>query len=138
VAVVDVERRQDADDIVAARHRQQAMLVAQMRHEGAGIGAGLQLDAEHQAQPTHLLEQMIVIRDQLLQCAPQPIAGAAHVGEEFVRADDVQHRLTHSHRQRIAAIGRAVRAEGHAPSRLPRWRGRRRAGSPRRCPWRRS
>ena len=48
----------------------------------------------------------------------------------------VEHRLARRHRQRIAAIGRAVGAERHARAPPSRWRGRRRAGSRRRCPWR--
>ena len=35
------------------------------------------------------------------------------LGEEFVIGDDVEHRLPRRHRERIAAIGRAVGADHH-------------------------
>jgi D-alanyl-D-alanine dipeptidase len=65
------QRRQHAHHIVAGRDRQQA-LGAQIIHEGAAVG--LHLDAEHQPEPAHAFEQMVVVGDHLLERRAQPLA----------------------------------------------------------------
>ena len=112
---LDDQRRKHANDIVAGRDRQQA-LGPQIGDEGAAVG--LHLDAEHQAEPAHAFEQMVVVGDHLLERRAQPLALGADIGEEFVIGDDVEHRLPGGHRQRIAAIGRAVGADDHPARRF--------------------
>ena len=49
---------------------------------------------------------------------------------------DVEHGIADRHGERIAAEGRAMACRRSCRSPPPRWRGTRRAGSRRRCPWR--
>jgi hypothetical protein len=78
-------------------------VVAQIGDEGAAVG--LHLEAEHQAQAAHAFEQMVVVGDHLLERAAEALAHAADVLEELVIGDDVEHRRSGCHGQRVAAIG---------------------------------
>ena len=91
-------------------------LLAQIGDEGAAVG--LHLDAEHQAHAADAFEQMVVVGDHLLERRAQPLAHLADVGQELVVGDDVEHRLARRHRQRVAAVGRAVGADHHAGRRF--------------------
>src|SRR3546814_3876626 len=56
--------------------------------------------------------------DELFQARTQPLAHRLDMIEEAGLEDHVEHRLARRHRQRVAAIGRAVGAEHHALGRL--------------------
>src|SRR3546814_16093257 len=88
MALVDVERRQHADDILAGRDGQQPVLVAQMRDEGAAVR--IELEPEHQPDPAHAVEQLVMVRSQLVERAAQPLAGRLDLVEQssFELADE--------------------------------------------------
>src|SRR3546814_3161158 len=65
MAFLDHQRRQDAHDIVAARHGEQPMLVSQMRDKGTAVR--FQSDTQHQTPAAHTFEQCVMVRDKLLQ-----------------------------------------------------------------------
>src|SRR3546814_3264230 len=75
---LDDQRRQDANDVVAGRYRQQPML-AQMGDEPAAVD--LQLDPQHQAATAHAFKQMIMVWDHLLKRLLQHLAGLARSEE---------------------------------------------------------
>ncbi len=116
MAIVDDERRHDPERVVAARDRQQAVIVAQVLDQRARLR--LELEAEQQAAPAHFLEQLGIVADELLEPADQLGALVAHVGQDVLRVERIEHGLARGDRQRIAAIGRAVGADHHAPRRL--------------------
>src|SRR3546814_3910670 len=96
MALVDVERRQHADDILAGRDGQQPVIVAQMRDEGAAVR--IELEPEHQPDPAHAVEQMVMVRNQLFERAAQPLAGRLDLVEKaFFEQDRKSTRLNSSH-----------------------------------------
>ena len=133
--LLDHQRRQHADDIVARRDRQQPVIVAQMRHERAAVG--LHLDAQHQPLAAHAprtdgrgwgssarapgaaarpfgatcSRNLVVGTTSSTACPPPSPAGCRHRSSRGCRSP--------------------------CPRPPPRSPGRRRAGSRRRCPWRR-
>ena len=91
-------------------------MFAQIGDEGAAVG--LHLDPEHQAEPAYAFEEVIVIGDHLLERALEPLAHARDMVEEFIIGDDIEHGLARRAGERVAAIGRSVRADRHAGRRL--------------------
>src|SRR3546814_4180664 len=77
MAFLDHQRRQDAHDIVAARHGEQPMLVSQMRDKGTAVR--FQSDTQHQPPAAHTFEQCVMVRDKLLQTGAEPLS---HRSEE--------------------------------------------------------
>ena len=61
---------------------------------------------------------MVVIGNQLLERSAQTVAHCVHMLQEARLQHHVEHCLPRRHRQRIAAIGRAVRADDHALGRF--------------------
>src|SRR6478609_7932955 len=112
LGVADHQRRQDPQGLVAGGHGQQLVVVAQVLHERPRFG--FHPDAEHQAPAAHLLEQLGVVADELLEPGADAFALLAHRGEERVIGDGIQHCHAGRDPQRIAAISRAVGAERHA------------------------
>src|SRR3546814_11420630 len=80
MALPDVEGWQDAHDIVARGHRQQPVIVAQMRDERTAFA--LEFDAEHQPHAADAVEQAVMVRNKLFQRPAQPLAGRLHLVEE--------------------------------------------------------
>src|SRR3546814_7191691 len=87
-----------------------------MRDEGAAVR--IELEPEHQADAAHAVEQMVMVRNQLFERAAQPLARRLDLVEKAVFEYDVEHRLSGGARERVAAIGRSVGADDHAPRRL--------------------
>ena len=111
----DVERRQQAHDVVAGADGQQLLGHARGHHVAH---RRLDLDAGQQAAAAHLLDHvgMLVLdaRQLLLEAQPR----VAHLVEEARLQHGIEHRIADRHGQRIAAVGRAVRAGHHALGRL--------------------
>src|SRR3546814_10128429 len=61
---------------------------------------------------------MVMVRNQLFERAAQPLARRLDLVEKAVFEYDVEHRLSGGARERVAAIGRSVGADDHAPRRL--------------------
>src|SRR5215472_2572554 len=107
----DQQRGQQAHAVVAAAGDQQA-LVAGETHEVAVVGVKLEADQEALAADLgHDVRVAILEAGELLR----KIAGdVAHVGEGLGPGQLLDGGEADRHRERIAAVGRAVRADGHA------------------------
>ena len=88
------------------------MVVAQVDVEGAALH--LHLETEHQAFATHQFEQLGVVADELFEPCAQALALFGDFAEEGVIGDRFHHRSPCRHGERVAAVGGAMRAEGHA------------------------
>src|SRR3546814_7362523 len=111
MAFPDNQRRQDAHDIVAARHGEQPMLVSQMRDKGTAVR--FQSDTQHQPPAAHTFEQCVMVRDKLLQTGAEPLSHLLHMLGKVRLKDHVKHCVARRHRERIAAIGRTMRSKEH-------------------------
>src|SRR5690606_31952201 len=98
------------------RGSEQLVAVTQVLHERARLY--LELETEQQALAAHAVEQLRVVAVELLEARADALALLAHLGEEGLLGYHVEHGVAGGHRQRIAAVRRAVRAEGHPPRRL--------------------
>ena len=82
-----------------------------------GVGHA-QLEAEQQALAAHFLEYRRMLGKQTRKLLVQIIADPLHMRQEIRRQHQVEHGIADRHGERIAAIGRAVRARRHAFRRL--------------------
>ena len=105
------QRRQHAHHIVAGRQHDQAV-GARQRDEGARIGLHLQPD--HQALAAHAFEHVRMGRDQRAQLLVQIVGDLVDMIQKARLQDHVDGFIAHRHGQRIAAIGGAMGAHGHA------------------------
>src|SRR5690606_1182273 len=108
----DVERRQDADQVVAAAGDQQSGLVAGPAHEVAVVGD--QLDAQQQALAAHLDDHVGKALGQTVQLLLQIAGDLVDVGQDGVGRHLGEGGLADGHGQGVAAEGRAVGAHRHA------------------------
>ncbi len=76
------------------------------------------LQALQEAHAALLDEHLGVLLAEFLELALQVLAALAHAVDEARLQQDVEHRVGDAGGQRIAAIGRAVRARDHADRRL--------------------
>jgi hypothetical protein len=130
----DHQRRQQAQHILVGGHGQHVVLIAQPGATSRTGGAILMPASRPlpRSSSTWLGKRCAsCCRCQLSFCRSR-----FDMVEEAGRQHAVEHGIADGRGQRVAAIGRAMRAG--APWIWPPrpWRGRRRAGSRRRCPWR--
>uniref|UniRef100_A0A0N4ZZD7 Histidine kinase n=1 Tax=Parastrongyloides trichosuri TaxID=131310 RepID=A0A0N4ZZD7_PARTI len=112
----DVQRRQDADQVVAAAGDQQPGLVTGPAHELAVVRN--QLDAQQQTLAAHLDDHVGEALLEAVQLLGQVAGDLIDVVQNGVRRHFVEGRLADGHGQRVAAEGRAVHADRHALGRL--------------------
>src|SRR3546814_15852654 len=61
---------------------------------------------------------MVMVRNQLFERAAQQLAGRLDLVEKAFFEHDVEHRLSRGARERVADIGRSMRADDHPARRL--------------------
>src|SRR3546814_16264995 len=92
------------------------VIVAQMRDERAAVRT--ELEPEHQPDAAHAVKQMVVVRDELFERTAKALAGRLDRREEAFLQHDVEHRLSRGAGARVAALGRTMGADHHAPPAL--------------------
>ena len=111
----DQQRGEQPHAVVAAAGDQQ-MLVAGQAHELAVVGE--QLKSDQQALAADLLDHVRMAVLQPRELLGEVAGDVAHVGERRFAGQLLERRQAHRHGERVAAVGRAVRAHGHALGRL--------------------
>src|SRR5262249_14333432 len=115
MALVDDERRQDANDVCAPADGEQPGCTQPVHHLGVRRHA---LDPEHQPGPADIDQHARMPLHQRLETGAQYAAYALDIGQETVGEQDIEHGVAAAHGQRTAAEGAAGAAGGARTGRL--------------------
>jgi len=108
------QRRQEPHHIVARGHGEHPMR-AQLRDEVRIRDP--EFETEHEPLSAQLLEDSGMFRDEAGKLLTRVIRDALDMRQEIGREHDVEHRIAHRHRQRIAAECRGMGTRRHAGGR---------------------
>ena len=134
LGLADGQGRAHPDRCLAAFEDQQAALEAGPL-DLLGVLAGIELDADHQALATNVADEPVVAVEQRPETGHRLLAADRGVLDQAA-FEQLDRRERRGAGDRVAAIGRAVRARTPGLEQLGPGDHARRASSPRRCPWR--